>query len=390
MYGLCGLNQAPYGISRLVVHIVCAVLVVRLARELELGRASQAMSGALFAASPVAFESLFWGTGITEQFGTLFGLWAVALLFGSSRRKFALSFVLITLSVFSKESGYFLPLVWAYVAFGHGMPKVNIAAVVCSLVGITGVAVRLVGVDLAGSGDYPLSLVDIPRNFMVYGFWLVSPPQFMRGLELGSIPVVLMGAIFWAIWGVSAASAYTRGNRKIVVLLAFCVLPLLPATLVGDHAVPRYLYSSVPALALSIALFGATILSNISLSRAFPLVLLLSFYSQTSTAYRLDARWPSGVPIHRLVAKEKISHRMFNALRSSGPPPSRRVVFLDPGPQSGVTTELLKAAVGDDLGVRTVIGNEFTVSFQPAVLPGDRGAVVLKVDSIGKVSFGTF
>jgi hypothetical protein len=390
MYAMWGLNPTPYGISRLVVHVLCAVLVIRLARSLGLGRASQALSGAVFVSSPVAFESLFWGTGITEQFGTLFGLAAIAALLGSGRLRFVLSFLLVVLSLFSKESGYFLPFLWGIISLRQGMSRGRVLAASGLLATALVVAVLLIRSDLAASGDYPLSLASIPRNLMVYGFWLVSPPQFMRGLELGSSAIALMGASLWALWALIAIREHKRGNSIVFVLLVFCILPALPATLLGDHAVPRYLYSSVPALALSVGLIGSKFMDKASILHVVPLVLLLAFYSQTATAYRLDARWPSGVPIHRLVAKEALSRRVFEILESAGPSQLQKVVFLDPLPQSNIPADLLMAAVGSDLGVKLVLGRGYTAEFRTSVAPSDRGATIIKVESLGKVSYGTF
>jgi len=117
MYGIWGLNPIPYAVSRILVHIACGFLVVSIARRLKFSNGAQALAGVVFVSSPIAFESLYWGTGIVEQLGTVFGLAAVYAMLCHNRLGIGVAFVLCVLSVFSKESSFFVPFLWAYVAY---------------------------------------------------------------------------------------------------------------------------------------------------------------------------------------------------------------------------------------------------------------------------------
>jgi len=390
MYSLWGTNTLPYAISRLVVHIICAVFVIKIAKQLGINRFGQALAGALFAASPVAFESLYWGTGISEQLGALFSVVCVYLLLSKIRWRFTIAFVFVILAIFSKESGYFLPVLWGYGIYKNN--KVSFGSIIafCTLVGCLVISVWAIKVDLAGSGDYPLSIISIPRNFFVYGFWLVAPVQLMRGLELNSVFAVFIGTVFWSGWGWAAIRAQKNGQLIPLYLLVFTILPLLPATLLDDHAVPRYLYSSLVGLSLSVSWVVANSFSGRYMRSMTPLVLLLALYAHTSTAYRFDGRWTNGTAIHRLVLKENLSRRVFQALRGSDGRGVHKVVFLDPEPDSFVSQDLLRAAVGDDLGVRLMLGDDFDVKFVAKVGDRDHGARVVKIGSGGEVLFGYY
>ncbi len=390
MYGAFGANPIPYAVTRIIAHILCAVLVVLIGTRLRLSWLACAVAGAVFAASPVGFECLYWGTGMVEQMCALFGLLTIYLLLRPERRLLGAAFVTAFLAIFSKEACFFLPAIWAYAAQRRGTRMwLNVLGTALLTLGVI-VTLRVTGTDLVQSGDYHLALTSLPRVFLTLGFWLVAPAPLMRGLELHSVIIAVAGLVMWGSWVWLVFRGYTREKPLALVFLLLTVLPLVPATLVGDHAVPRYLYASLGAFSLAIG----QVVSDLDGTNRWRSVVVLTVFGSllawTATSYRLDARWRNGTPIHRLVVKQELSQSVFSVLREAVTPETRRVVFLTPESWPGGSQELLRDTMGGDLGVRVIFGPEYSVKYVRRLTNADQGAVVVRIKEDGRLSFGHY
>ena len=107
---LFGLDPIPHAWSRLVLHALSTVLVVRIASRAGLTSLARLVAGLLFAATPLAFTPLYWAAGIQELLAVLLALVAVERWLTGGRQNLLLAFLAAIASMLSKEAGLGLPL----------------------------------------------------------------------------------------------------------------------------------------------------------------------------------------------------------------------------------------------------------------------------------------
>jgi hypothetical protein len=116
-----GIDPRGYHLTNVALYCASAALVHELLRALRLGRGVALAGGLAFAVHPALLSAAAWIPGRNDGLLALFSL-AAWLAFAQDReqpawRWVAAHFVLFALAIFTKETGFVLPLVWlAHVA----------------------------------------------------------------------------------------------------------------------------------------------------------------------------------------------------------------------------------------------------------------------------------
>jgi hypothetical protein len=387
LYPLFGLQAWAWGLTRLALHAGSALLVARISARGGLDRHGQIFAGLVFAAAPAAMESLYWGTGAVELLGVFFALAALERwLVGSTAARWA-ALGLAALAVLSKESGLLLVVFFAARLAMERRLLSRLTVGVAALAALAGWAAWLVARDFGTTADYAVDFVRAPRNLLVYGIWLVTPVPLLRDALLHEPAAAAAGAVVWGAWGLAAWRARLHGRNLPLVCLGVALLAVAPATVVGDHAVPRYLYGPFAALAVA---FAAWAYPQAGPRRATLVVLtvLLAVVAWSGAASMRDARHPGGRPLHRLVFREYIARYSRQEILRAGIGPEDRVVILRSADTDPGQFALLKSTLMDDLAIRLLCGRRVQVAWRNEALPGDGGAVVFRTVGANLVAGG--
>jgi hypothetical protein len=359
------------------MHAGSSLLTVRLAGHAGLDRQGQLLAGLMFAAAPTAFESLYWGTGAVELLGVLCSLAALERWFagGTPARWTALG--LTALAIGCKETGLLLPVVFAADLGWHRAWRSPLWGGLAGVTALGVAAVMLMLGDFATTTDYAVDLGRLPRNFLVYGSWLVTPSPLLKDATLKSTVGLATGAALWLIWGWAARRAVRRGQPALAVCLGLAVLAIAPATVLGDHAVPRYVYGPFAALAIACVhvLFPERGPSRRSLVLFGILFLVVAW---TGVEYHRRARYISGRAYHRLVFKENVSRHLSSHFRLAGLAPDDHVVIIQEPGTDDEMKRYLQIAMADDLALKLIAGPDATLVWARKLAPEHVGSVVYR------------
>ena len=389
-FPLFGLNPVGWGITRLVLHFFSSVLVTRLGRLAGCGRSAALIAGIVFAASPVAFDSLYWGTGAVELLGTFWALWSLERWFsgGAVNRWIALG--LAGLAIASKETGLFLPLFFAAHLAVERTRRWTLWGGLSLLFALGAYSTVQIRSDVAPLSEYALSLGDAPRNLLALGFWLVAPPPWQMGLEWMRPWALWTGAGVWFVWVASAIVSYRSGSRIVALILSLTVLSLGPATLVGSHILPRYAYAGVAGLAICIGLLVRARKFSIPPGATVAVAVVATGLAWYSTNFVLNARHDGGRPVHRLVLKEELSKTTCNGIEKLKQHEFDHLVFYVDPEGDRKSADILKDALGGELGPRLILGKDVQVEWLDELGPEQAGALIVEVRGINLRTLGYY
>jgi len=385
-----GIETAPWAVTRLLLHAGSVWLVIRLARLLGLKAGFALLAGLLFAATPSTFESVFWGTGVVELLGVFFALASLDQWLRGGRTSLILSLLWGVLAVFSKETGFFLPvfyLVWARRQAEDRRPRLLVAG---ALLGLTVVAGILLLVNLQGEQGYDLTLWTLPHNLMLMVFWMVAPPPFQTGNEVAFAGAWILGLVLVILWLVAALWARRRGQQIAPWAGLFCLGAMLPALPLADHILPRYAYGPAAAGAISLAAILAA--SGWKPDRRWIMFLVLPVvaFNYWNLHHRLTAEYTNGRVIHRLVVKEEISRRMCDRIAGLElVRPDRLVFFLEPD-REPLEIQYIRDSLADDLGLRLYLGADLEVVWTESISPDDVGSYVISIKGFDQKPMGRY
>jgi hypothetical protein len=374
-YPLFGLQAWAWGLTRLALHAGSALLVARIAARGGMDRHGQIFAGLVFAAAPAAMESLYWGTGAVELLGVFFALAAVERWLAGTTTARWVALFLGALAVLSKESGLLLLVFFGASLAAEGRLRSWQTVGVGALAALAAWAAWLVARDFGTTADYAVDLGHAPRNFLVDGLWLVTPVPLLRDSLLLAPLAAVAGAFVWGMWGLTAWRARLRWQSFPLFCLGLALLAVAPATIVGDHAVPRYLYGPFAALALSLA---ALAYPQTGPRRATLVVvtILCAVVAWSGAVAMREARLPGGRPLHRLVFREYIARYSWQEIQRARIGPEDRVVIVRSADTDAGQFELLRSTLMDDLALRLLCGRRVQVAWREEILPEDAGAVV--------------
>ncbi|MFO7610740.1 MAG: hypothetical protein R6X35_16390 [Candidatus Krumholzibacteriia bacterium] len=378
LWPLFGLTPWLWAATRLALHAGAAVLVARLAGHGGLDRHGQLVAGLLFAAAPVAFESLAWGTGAVELLGAVFALAAVERWLAGGRRARWAALALAAFAVLSKESGLLLVVFFAFSLGREGRLRSPLAAGTAALAFLGAWAALQVVRDFDTTADYAIVPGLVPRNLLVLGSWLLTPGPLLRDSTLTATVGLAAGAVAWGLWGLAVQATRPERRPFAAGCLGLGLLALLPAAVTGDHAVPRYVYAPFAAVAVGAAVLVYPARGPSRRTLVLLTVLLLAG-TAGSTLYQQDARHPSGRPLHRLVFKEEVSRLACRTIIRAGIGPGEQVVFLrDEGTDAGQMA-LLEDVLAGDRALRLLAWQDAAAVWRDRPDPADRGAFVFLV-----------
>lgn len=296
---LFGLNSEAHAIVRLVLHGLAAVLVVRIAHRSGLGKLSRLVAGLIFAASPLAFTPLYWASGIQEILAAVFALAAVdRWLAGTTggRRQLAWATVLAVLSIFSKESGLGLPvlfLIFAWQQLGVRLEDKMFAWAMIMLLLPVAVGEGALVLDQfstgATAGYATGGLGAILSNLGIFGWWLTSPSPILAG-KFSMLMTVAGGLLFlvWAAWGVVM---WRRQSPLVALSLVAALLVLAPILPLKSQAVPYLAYLAVAPLGLLVGAIVQQLASpRLSHLNAVPLIGFLALAAMAGGFFGMEAR----------------------------------------------------------------------------------------------------
>jgi len=259
---LFGLDSDAHAMVRLALHGLASVLVVRIAWRGGLGPLSRLLAGLVFAASPLAFTPLYWASGIQELLAAVFALAAVERWLAApeeGRSRLAWASLLAALSMFSKESGLGLPLlflVFAWLRVGVRLEDKAFAWAMIMLQLPVAVAAGALAYTHFNTGVGEAYAIGGPllwlTNLGACGWWLMSPGPILAS-SISKVMAVAGGLLFvaWAAW---AVAALRRRGPLILLTLVAALLVLAPSLPLKHRLVPYLAYLAVAPLGL---LFGA-------------------------------------------------------------------------------------------------------------------------------------
>lgn len=342
---LFGLGSDAHAVIRLILHGLAAVLVTRIGARAGLARLPRLVAGLLFAASPLAFTPLYWASGIQELLAAILALAAVErwLAAGTSenhsRRNLLLASLAAILSMFCKESGLglpllFLALMWLRIgvrpedkAFAWAMGMFMLAAAVTEGV----LVINHFAADPTGSYATGGALRAV-TNLCVYGWWLLSPGPIMASKLLW--PKLVPGGLLFLVWLAWGVIQWRRGRQLVLLALVGALLSLGPALLLKERHVPYLAYLAEAAGSLALV----TLLPRRWSPRVPVLIVLtlaFTLWGFTGMRVRLAGRDDNGMIADPVVRATGLSWQACNTLSNlesiqQGNPFSYLTIFQQP------------------------------------------------------------
>lgn len=390
LYPLFGLDPLGWGISRLVMHAASAVLVYRICGRAGVGRAGSWLGGLIFAASPVAFDSLYWGTGAVELLGVFWTLGAVERWLAGGQRNRLYALLLGGAAVMSKESGLLLPIVFAVHLLVQRDRSLLLWSVLVAVGALGALSAAGLVLDIDPATEYGLSVASVPRNLLALGFWLVAPPAWQNGFEWMNPGSLALGGLFWSLWIGAAAWRFRRGDRVCLLAAGAALLSLLPAALLDTHVLPRYAYGAEACLAICLAQLASLRIRVVPVGLLLAVTVGATAGAWGATHWTIAREHPGGRPVHRLVLKEELSRRTCRGIRRIGERGADHVVFLIDPQGDAEETRILRDAIGDTLAVKLLLGEQVQVKWADSLSPQDAGALVVSVRGLNLETRGTY
>jgi protein O-mannosyl-transferase len=226
-YHIWGQNPFGFHLTNVLIHALCALLVVRLSLRLGLGVRAALLCGLLFAVHPIHTESVAWISGRTDVLAFLFTALALDLHLaastparGSRRGLWALSMLFFALALLAKEMSVVLIAWVAWIHLLRGTPSLARA-------------LRAALPYLAVFGVYLL---------VRFGLFQVPPPEasseYRLSYALLSAAPTVLRYLGWMAWPVPlqayVQNPYVTGAgdlRFVAALLALAGLGFLIARL---------------------------------------------------------------------------------------------------------------------------------------------------------------
>ena len=371
---LFGLEAAPYALTRILLHSVSAALVARISKNLGLGSMPSLVAGLVFAASPISFTALYWGSGIQELLGGTFALLAIDRWMADSRKSALWATMFGICSILSKECGLGLPMILMATLIwneryrkGHG--SLNWALVVVLFV--TGI--------LEGFlvwRNFPTGLDDTYRigGFLVvlgnlgkFGWWMLTQGPVFTGQVSWTLAGIGLG--FFTIWVTWAFVLFRRGNRAPLALLFSAILSLAPALVLVHQARPYMGYLAMACLSISI---GFILPAKWKFEAYFKTVFVVAaiIWGYWGMAHRVGVLSDDGLPADPIVqameSSRTWSQNISSSLSQSGFGETADVVVL----QQPLRTE--------DIARATSLGSGFVLDTnQRKIIGGDSGLALI-------------
>jgi len=363
MHAIAQQNADAYAASRVVLHLATGAAVWWVAIRLAGNRIAATLAAAIYLLTPLAFEALYWASGVTELLATLGLLVACGGILRQDRVGVVVVLVGGLVSLLSKEIGWWLPLATFVVWWRHRRWEWLVVTLALTAV----VAAALLWTMRVLSHDYSWSFGAVPWSLLRSGSWLVPRPRDLIDVwEAGPRTLVLGGAA-WSLWLALAAWRWRRGEPWPALALAAALCCLAPSLGLRDHLVPRYLLSVQAFLALALA---AWLGPRLRYTR--PVIIAAAAVLTLHTSWCVDRMltdsYQRGRPAHRLVAKELMVRIIWKQLTEAGLQPGMDLALLRRGDHDETGAEYILDVIGQTWGPRLILGadTEVMIADNPA------------------------
>lgn len=367
-----GIQPLPFRIATHILHVLSAVFVYKILRDI-FPRRELALSGAfLYATSSVFLTIYFWAATFAFIMGPLLYLSA---FWYYSREKIWFGLCLFLLGLLTNEILVTLPftlLVWKW--FFHKKALNNLTSYI-SIVILYGV-MRWVG-RLPTTEAYKLTfnLVEITKNFRNYLLWAINWPenikdQFSAFVRLQPkfvtdfapfVKILITGSFIFLVilclplcLNVLLRKIQRTDFIRITFGMCWFGITILPVLFFSHHAYSYYL--PVPLVGMIIAIVGLLdmyrnfIKNKLTWFMALIFVCGLWYYmSYQTTAFNLATHWAPD--------RAKRSAAIIGKITAKFPKlPAHAVVLVD-------SFDQYKWALGDQTAMRLIYGDDTIVTF---------------------------
>jgi len=237
--------------TNILLHALASLLVLLLARRLDLDQRASVVAALLFAVHPVHAESVAWITGRAELLATLFVLVAWCAHLGEGRRSAILSMVALALAGLSKENALAAPALFLVGDLARQRLRLGrLAALGAACVGLFLARLSVLPSLLPMEGpftDVPLAgRAVVALNILGRAVGLLAWPAPLRIeyqrqefllFQLGPAlaAAVLIGLIVWC-W------PRWRSLALGLVAVPIAMIPVLNLVPIGESFAERFLY----------------------------------------------------------------------------------------------------------------------------------------------------
>jgi hypothetical protein len=356
MGGMFGFEPVVYTYSRFMLHICTGLLLVRLGRHLKISEPLNWLLGSIYLMSPLAFEPLYWASGVTDLLANI-GL--VVAVFGAivGNRRGVLLFLLGGIvSLASKETGWWLFGAGILAYRRHRQREYLWSAGVFALAAV--VAIYVVAEALRA--DYGWTFRAVPWNWLRAGSWLLPRPDDLIRVWEADTVTLLIGGLVWLLWVGYAVFRWHRKDKVPALSLLAAWLSLAPVVGLDGHMVPRYL---LPVLAAHAVTLGTIIrIGHRAQYLVVPLVVVgLALYTMSCVGEMLDRSYPLGRPAHRMVAKERMVRSIWSYFNAHGVSEKTGIAFYSRSTDDTDMRKYMLDVIGYTWGPRVVLGSQTRV-----------------------------
>jgi hypothetical protein len=228
-----------YHLTNLLLHIGSLAGLFVMLRQLGIRRHTSALTVGIFAAMPAIVEPVAWMSGRFDVMTTTLAVWTIASYLWSLSRNNVIGFVigdvLYILAIFTKETGFVIPLLLIAVDFIIFRRRPNWR--IGGLLATGGLAFLYRIVAIGGIGGYHNGGGSAAADFTwgtVYGVFLRSPSQMLFGLnwmQPSGFLVTTLAAVMAAVTLLIATYAVLEVEQGRIIALAmfWIVIAMLPA-----------------------------------------------------------------------------------------------------------------------------------------------------------------
>ena len=371
-WNIFGDNAELYHLVQLILHLATAGMIMKVSRRLNLSPMGGRVAALLFVASPVAFTSLHWISGVAELSMAFFALLAAWFALGDGRASALGALIAFAAALLCKESAILLLPAMALLMPGKRSRRL--------LLGLGGSAIAVT--LLWAGGTFALKAPGDPYetgfglnllwNLLTYLAWLARPwdffpdrtPQFQQGLAFWGL--ILPAVFALAYW------RWTGARRGITLASLFFLLLLLPVLPLLRHSYFYYLYLPL----VPIWILTGEGLARLTTSRRWTLIMVLSLFAFSTawlTPERRHAEIGGGLLEDPVIRYATLAKTAISSMSASKVPASGDLLILVPflGDTQGLGENLREIAGGVKVQFlpveRALLGGEVLKLFFPEV-----------------------
>lgn len=259
VYRLFGLSPFAFHSANILLHVAATLALFYLVTGLSLDDKVALAAAALFAVHPLHVEAVAWMAGLTE---TLVGAAMLGSLALFVHRRYALSWVLASVAMLSKEGALILPALVLVLATGTWKERIK-RALPFAVMAVAYLAARMLVLPRPPQGALlrllTAGLPDMPAVAAQYVTELFLPWPMALHYELPGVWTITAAAVIAILW--VALGRIKEIRTGMVAAAALAGLPLLLPVVTSALMVEflkvqdRYAYLSTAGACLAAAIY---------------------------------------------------------------------------------------------------------------------------------------